>query len=96
MSSRATEPSYAYAGANYGRRKVHYVQAEMLDFVANMLNLDYVVSRGAIETSPTGLRFSVMHPGAAAPIRGALRRAAGNNPHYALHGLRENAFARLG
>ncbi len=86
--------SLAYAGANYSRRNVNYVQADMGDFIASMPDFDYVVSRGAIEHVPDGLAL--------------LRRArwrrrllfdvpydepAGNNPHHVLHGLREDAFA---
>jgi SAM-dependent methyltransferase len=86
--------SLAYAEANYGRRNVHYVQEDMGDFIANMPDFDYVVSRGAIEHVPEGLAL----------LRHARWRRrllfdvpydepAGNNPHHVLHGLREDAFA---
>jgi SAM-dependent methyltransferase len=86
--------SLAYAQANYRRRNVRYVQADMRDYLENMRAFDYVVSRGAIEHVPNGL--TLLH---AAQWRRRLMfdvpydEPTGRNPHHVVNDIREESFS---
>jgi SAM-dependent methyltransferase len=83
-----------YAEEHYGRPNIEYVQADLAEYIPTMETFDYVVSRGAMEHVPDGLRLvRAASGGSRLMFDVPYDEAPGVNPHHVIFNVREDAFA---
>lgn len=88
-----SEESLEYARTHYARGNVDYVRADLREFIPQMPDFDYVVSRGSMEHVPDGLELT-----REANWRQRLMfevpyaEAEAVNLHHVIHDVREDAF----
>jgi len=83
-----------YARTNYVRANVRYEQHDLVKYVPEMPEFDYVVSRGVLEHVPHGLELALQLNWSRRPIFDVpFDEPSENNPHHVIAAIREDAFA---
>ena len=86
----------AYARAHYWHRDIRYEVDDLRDFIPQMEEFDYVVSRNAFEHVPHGLALArATRWRCRLMIDLPYEEGSGTNPHHEVHHIREDAFSEF-
>lgn len=85
--------SLTYARTHYARSNITYQLENLINFIPEMLEYDYVTSRGVFEHVSNGLRLALLTKWRYRLLFDVpYDEPEGGNPHHVLHGIREEAF----
>lgn len=88
--------SIKYAKQHYARSNITYQVADLLEYIPQMAEYDYVVSRGVLEHVPNGLQIALSTRWRCRLIIDVpYDEPGGVNPHHVLHRIREESFAKF-
>lgn len=91
-----SQESLKYASQHYCKKNIQYKQANLIDFAENMIDFDYVVSRGVLEHITNGLSVALKSKWTKRLIFDVpYDEVSSDNSHHIITSIREEDFEQF-